>query len=88
LRRALQPWPEGPKGTDLGQAAVRADAPAVHLPRVSVERVEEASVRADRLVADSCLAQARRRGDCLGELDPAVFSDAELEIVPSPKFVT
>src|SRR5439155_898555 len=43
---------------------------------IRVERVEEASVGADRLVADSGLSEARRRRDGLRELEVAVIADA------------
>src|SRR5439155_3668778 len=69
-------WRNALEGANLGEPAVRADAPAVHLLRIGVERVEEAAVRADRLVADSRLAEPRRCRDRLGEFDATVVVDA------------
>src|SRR5439155_20819675 len=68
-------WRNALEGANLGEPAVRADAPAVHLLRIGVERVEEAAVRADRLVADSRLAEPRRCGVALGVFDASVDAD-------------
>src|SRR4051812_2146130 len=64
---------------DLGrraQAAVVSDRPAEHPLGVRVDRVQEPAVGRERLVSDALLAEARRRGDRIEQLEAPVRADA------------
>jgi hypothetical protein len=72
---------------DRHEVARDADGPAEHALGVGVDRVQVAPVARDRVVADALLAQARRGGDRVLQREACAPPIAQLEIVPSPKFV-